>query len=192
MTWPIPTLGGFWWVNWTFGDVVSSIVLLKIWRTELTLQWANVREHARLCVALTPSFIPRLSRRGPCNSALGFPARFTLALSADTYHSALYFTCPCPRPALWIEGWLLAAHHDECHAWNTQLVLADGKNKGLHFSQNNEVGRKERNCKKMEVVLGAEMPSPWLPHCLFLPPPRACSRGNGPVLAKSGERSFFF
>ena len=61
---------------------------------------------------------------------------------------------------------MLAAHHDERHAWNTQLVLADGKNKGLHFSQNNEVGRKETNCKKMEVVLGAEMPSALLPNCL--------------------------
>lgn len=73
---------------------------------------------------------------------------------------------------------MLAAHHDERHAWNTQLVLADGKNKGLHFPQNNEVGRKERNCEKMEVVLGAEMPSALLLHCLcfclpLMPTPEA-------------------
>ena len=61
---------------------------------------------------------------------------------------------------------MLAAHHDERHAWNTQLVLADGKNKGLHFPQNNEVGRKEGNREKKEVVLGAEMPSALLLHCL--------------------------
>lgn len=88
---------------------------------------------------------------------------------------------------------MLAAHHDERHAWNTQLVLADGKNKGLHFSQNNEVGRKETNCKKMEVVLGAEMPSALLPHCLcsclpLVPTPEEMAQR----WLKVGRGHFFF
>lgn len=75
-------------------------------------------------------------------------------------------------------GWLLTAHRDEHHAWNTQLVPADGKNKDLHLSKDNDAGRKDRDCKKMEVVLGAEMLSQLLAHRLFLPPPRVCPRGE--------------
>lgn len=78
------------------------------------------------------------------------------------------FTVPFAWPALWIRGWLLAAHRDERHAWNKQLVLGDGKNKGLHFSENNVVERKERSYRKMEVVLGAEIWSQLLLDCLCL------------------------
>lgn len=48
------------------------------------------------------------------------------------------------------------------------MVLADGKNKGLHFSENNVEERKQRNYRKMEVVLGAEIWSQLLPDCLHL------------------------
>lgn len=77
------------------------------------------------------------------------------------------------------------------HAWNTQLVLADGKNKGLHFPQNNEVGRKERNW--WEDGGGSELKcrAPCYSTAYVSASPHAYSRGNGPALAESGERSFF-
>lgn len=67
------------------------------------------------------------------------------------------------------------------------MVLADGKNKGLHFSKNNVVGRKERKYTKMEVVLGAQMLSQLLPHCLCFHP----YKGEW-ARAESGGKVIFF
>lgn len=187
---PIPKLGGFGWA------LVSYVLFLTIWGPELTLQWADAGKaiggfvwHERQAP------IPRLCSTVSKQLVPGIPRTFNFGSFCEHLsHSALYFTFPFPQPALWIGDWLLTAHRDDRHAWNTQLVLADGKNKGLHFPQNNEVGRQERNCTKTEVVLGAERPSQLLPHCLWfclrllLPAPGE----SGPGLAESkGQFSFF-
>lgn len=151
------------------------------------------KTHQRLCTALTPAFpfpncgtLSTLLVRDPLHICFWL-FLLTLIQQCPIFHIPIYMACSVNR------GWLLTAHRDERHAWNTLLVLADGKNKGLHFPKNNAIGRKERNDKKMEVVLGTEMLSQLLLDCLCVrlllaSPPEE----SEPGLRVRGSPLFFF
>lgn len=132
------------------------------------------KTHQRFCTAPTPAFpfpncgtLSTLLVRDPLHICFWL-FLLTLIQQCPTFPIPIYMACSVNR------GWLLTAHRDERHAWNTLLVLADGKNKGLHFPKNNAIGRKERNDKKMEVVLGTEMLSQLLLDCLCVSTSSSC------------------
>lgn len=107
--------------------------------------WVKEKTHQRLCSTRTPAFpfpncgtLSILLVRDSLHICFWL-FLLTLIQQCPIFHIPIYMACSVHR------GWLLTAHRDKRHAWNTQLVLADGKNKGLHFPKNNVVegGRKE-------------------------------------------------